>query len=125
MGYNTAFDFRFLRHECNTLLTRELTNDYVDVLRFARFLHPEMEHHRLADMAAHFSIVNEHEHRAFSDCLTTDLCYRELRREALERYGSEKEFMKALAVSLRGGCFRRPAARSQLRMNAAVSACGA
>ena len=98
MGYNTAFDFRFFRHE---------------------------EHHRLADMAAHFSIVNEHEHRAFSDCLTTDLCYRELRREALERYGSEKEFMKALAVSLRGGCFRRPAARSQLRMNAAVSACGA
>lgn len=125
MGYNTSFDFRFLRHECNALLMRELTNDYADVLRFARFLHPEMEHHRLADMAEHFSIVNEHAHRAFSDCLTTDLCYRELRREALERYGSEAEFMKALAGSLRSGSGRRFQPRAAQIMNAAVSACGA
>ena len=36
---------------------------------------PELAHHRLVDLAAHYSISTEGAHRALADCIMNQKCY--------------------------------------------------
>ncbi|MBO5449762.1 MAG: 3'-5' exoribonuclease [Ruminococcus sp.] len=50
VGYNVSFDINFI---CEALLAASeasLSNSYVDTLRIAKKLYPEMSHHRLEDV---------------------------------------------------------------------------
>lgn len=83
MGYNVTFDVNFLYDAYITHLGKPLRNDHVDCMRIARRLHPEMEHHRLCDVAAKLNVVNDKAHRAMSDAEATQTCYLLLKNEAL------------------------------------------
>ena len=93
MGYNVNFDVNFL-YDCSmSCLQEPLGNDYVDVMRMARKLCPELEHHRLGDMTRYFGITNIRAHRALGDCLATYECYRKLRELVHQEYRTEEEFI--------------------------------
>ncbi len=94
IGYNVSFDVNFLYDAYEEHLHKALTNDFIDCLRMARRLHPEMDHHRLCDITEKLGVVNERAHRAMSDVEATQKCYLLLAQEALDKYGSEEDFAK-------------------------------
>lgn len=95
VGHYVGFDINFLYDSFDRYLDRPFSNDYIDTLRVARKLHPEMPRHRLADLVDHFGVTHNDAHRAMSDVEATTECFARLKDEALERYGSEEEFQKA------------------------------
>lgn len=92
VGYNVNFDVNFLYDAFMDDFGQPLKNDYIDALRMARKLHPELAHHRLQDMCDLFDINPSGAHRSIRDCEMTQLCFARLKAEALDRYGSEKDF---------------------------------
>ena len=95
VGHCVSFDINFLYDSFDRYLGRPFSNDYIDTLRIVRKLHPEMSHHRLADLVELFDVVHNDAHRAMGDVEATAECFARLKTEALERYGSEGEFQKA------------------------------
>lgn len=95
VGHYVGFDINFLYDSFDRYLDRPFSNDYIDSLRIARKLHPEMSHHRLEDLVDLFSITHNDAHRAMGDVEATAECFARLKDEALERYGSEGEFQIA------------------------------
>ncbi len=95
VGHYVGFDINFLCDSFDRYLDRPFSNDYIDTLRVARKLHPEMPHHRLADLVDLFGIPHNDAHRAMGDVEATAECFARLKDEAFERYSSEEEFQKA------------------------------
>lgn len=83
IGHNINFDVHFLAHALKLYMSKDFTNQYVDTMRIARKLFPSFEHHRLSDIAAHYSISYEGAHRSKVDCDITNACYRCMRDEIL------------------------------------------
>lgn len=75
MGHNVNFDINFLYDNLLTKLGIPLTNDYVDTLRLAKRILPNMKHHKLDDLTAYYHIRQRNEHRALNDCMLTVECY--------------------------------------------------
>jgi len=99
VGYNVNFDVNFLYDAFEQYLHKTLNNDFIDVMRIARRLHPELAHHRLTDMVDFFGVTNENAHRALSDCYATETCYERLKFEAENKYGSLSDFCNAFLRS--------------------------
>lgn len=98
VGHCVSFDINFLYDSIDRYLDRPFSSDYIDTLRIARKLHPEMSHHRLADLVELFDVTHNDAHRAMGDVEATAECFARLKAEALERHGSEEEFRKAFRV---------------------------
>lgn len=73
IGYNVNFDINFL-YDAASKFELVLRNNYVDILRMARKLYPDMEHHRLKDMIKKFHININSEHRAMDDVIAEVEC---------------------------------------------------
>lgn len=93
IGYNVSFDVNFIYAACSNLLKSSFTTDFIDTMRMARKLHPEMAHHRLQDMVNLFGISHKSAHRTIPDCEATHQCYLRLKDEALTTYGTEENFV--------------------------------
>lgn len=92
MGHNVNFDINFLYDNIEGCLDDSLCNDYVDTLRLARKILPELEHHRLCDISSALDVKVETAHRALSDCYTTLSCYKRLREAVKNNYNNEDDF---------------------------------
>ena len=69
VGHNIArFDMNFLYRDVEKYFERSLPNDYIDTLQMARRELPNLEHHRLTDLAEYYGISAEGAHRAVNDC---------------------------------------------------------
>lgn len=101
VGHNVNFDINFLYDNAGIYLKRTVTNDFVDTLRLARRLLPELEHHRLSDIAQHFGVPQPISHRSMADCETTLACFDSLTAKAIEAYGSFDEFADAIKKASR------------------------
>jgi len=95
VGHYVGFDINFIYDSFDRYLDRPFSNDYIDTLRLSRKLHPEMSHHRLADLVELFDVAHNDAHRAMGDVEATAECFARLKAEALEHHGSEEEFQKA------------------------------
>lgn len=104
IGYNVGFDVNFIYDNYMEHINRPLTNDYVDVMRMARKIYPDLPHHRLKDMINVFNLSNKHEHRTFSDCEATEQCYERLQEEAIKQFGTLDDFVHAFIHSGSGPC---------------------
>ncbi len=98
VGHYVGFDINFLYDSFDRYLERPFSNDYIDTLRIARKLRPEMPHHRLADLVELFDVTHNDAHRAMGDVEATAECFARLKDEASEHHGSEEEFRKAFRV---------------------------
>ncbi|MBE6719283.1 MAG: 3'-5' exonuclease [Ruminococcaceae bacterium] len=93
VGYNVNFDVNFLYDAIYEHLGEYMTNDYIDILRMAKKLYPDMPHHRLGDMTAKFGIINKSAHRALSDVEATYGCFKEFKTEAEIQHGDLNAFI--------------------------------
>jgi DNA polymerase III subunit epsilon len=95
VGHNIfPFDANFLCRSCFHL-EKKINNNYVDTLRLARRLLPELKHHRLIDLANNFEIEYQNMHRAEKDCQITKICFDKLKQMAITKCGSISEFIKS------------------------------
>lgn len=72
VGHNVNFDINFLYDYCTSILSKPLSNDFVDTMRIARLLHKENKHNRLSDLAKQYNLSYEGAHRAGFDCALTN-----------------------------------------------------
>lgn len=78
LGYNVNFDVNAIYDNSLRYLGRPLTNDFVDVLLFARRALPQLVDRKQTTVARHFGISVEGAHRAYADCIICNECYKRL-----------------------------------------------
>lgn len=94
IGHNVNFDINFLYDKNMEYLQKPLTNNFIDTLRIARKILPELKHHRLDDLTKYFNKEMRSEHRALNDCTLTNNIYNELVALALDKYETIENFKK-------------------------------
>lgn len=83
VGHNVNFDINFLYDNFMDTLQKPLQNDFVDTMRIARIVMPDLPHHRLKDLCKAFSIDTSL-HRAANDCMATQEILANLQKLAVE-----------------------------------------
>ena len=78
MGHNVKFDIRFLNFYMQKVLNVPFDNDYIDTLRIARKMLPELKSHKLGILAEYYKIDKKGMHRALKDCEVTKYCYNQM-----------------------------------------------
>jgi len=94
VGHNVNFDVNFLYDNFYFILGETLSNHFVDTLRIARKLLPELRHHRLDDLTSFFGIELRDKHRALNDCLLTNKVYLKMCDMVYDRYRMWDKFQK-------------------------------
>lgn len=92
IGHNVNFDINFLYDAFLDNMEYEFNNDYIDTLRIARKILPNLEHHRLDDLIANYSIPERGLHRASKDCEKTYEVYNYLKNDVLSKFGDTESF---------------------------------
>ena len=94
VGHNIArFDMNFLYRDVEKYFERSLPNDYIDTLQMARRELPNLEHHRLTDLAEYYGISAEGAHRALNDC--------RMNQQVFEKMGNRAKIKKITEESIR------------------------
>lgn len=91
IGHNIHFDINFIYDAVEKECGAHLTNDFIDTLRIARKLFPDLAHHRLSDVATVCNVDQPNAHRAEADCIVTAQCF-ECMKEKILATQSETEF---------------------------------
>lgn len=102
IGHNINFDINFLYDNFEYYLSEKFDNDFVDTMRFSRFLHPEDSHHRLEDLSKRYNIDYSDAHRSLNDCYITHACYEHLQQEMIQAFGSIDNFLDSWKKHKRG-----------------------
>ena len=72
VGYNVHFDINFIYDVLQDTHGLDFTNSFVDVMRFAKKLLPDLKNHKLETVADHYK-VSSPAHRSYADCETATL----------------------------------------------------
>ncbi len=96
IGHNVNFDINFLYDNNMEYLQKPLTNNFIDTLRIARRILPELKHHRLDDLIEYFNKQKRNEHRALNDCILTNEVYTELISLAVDKFETVENFKNQL-----------------------------
>lgn len=79
VGHNIqSFDLNFIYDAAMSLFGVVVDNDFIDTLYMSRSCLPQLQHHKLVDVAEYFQISNEGAHRALNDCIMNQKCFEEL-----------------------------------------------
>lgn len=81
VGYNVNFDINFLYDNLLKYCDEKLSNNFVDVMRIAKRVLPDLSHHRQKDIAEYYGISIDGAHRAEADCLMCNECFENLKNE--------------------------------------------
>ncbi len=88
-----TFDMKFLYRFADEYWGKIIGNDYVDTLQIARAYLPQLDHHRLTDLAEYYGISPEGAHRALNDCRMNQLVFEQLGKE-MENPSEEAKAVK-------------------------------
>lgn len=92
VGHNiVSFDSNFL-FDNFLKLNRLLPNSLIDTLRLSRWVLPNLDHHRLEDLAKYYKLPAETSHRGLADCRTTYEVLEHLKNTCIKKYGSLNSF---------------------------------
>lgn len=82
LGHNIAsYDTTILCEYADVFLHRSFENDMIDTLNIAQYhCGLDLPNYKLSTLAEYYEIVNEHAHRALSDCYTNLEVYKKLKR---------------------------------------------
>ncbi|MBR1654365.1 MAG: exonuclease [Clostridia bacterium] len=92
IGHNVNFDINFIYDNNMEFLQKPFSNSFIDTLRIARKILPELKHHRLDDLIKYFNEEVRNEHRALNDCILTNEIYKDLISIAIDKFGTFEEF---------------------------------
>lgn len=71
VAHNANFDVNFIYDSLERYEFPPLKNNYVDTLRLAKYVLPDMNNYKLASLAKYYKIPQPVAHRALADCETT------------------------------------------------------
>lgn len=111
IGHNVNFDVNFLYDWFEIILHEPFTNDFIDTMRLSRKVLPELQHHRLADIASALEVSPNTFHRALNDCHTTFDCFRALYARVCAS-GSVDEFINSFKQNYKKYDLRQIAAEN-------------
>lgn len=74
VGHNVNFDVRFIYDYSRLLGLDVFSNDYVDTVRIARRVFPDLPNHKLETVCNRCGVPNEGAHRATTDCERVHTC---------------------------------------------------
>lgn len=74
VGHNVNFDINFIYDNAEYLGLEPFSNDFIDTMRISRRLYKDMENHKLSTLIAYLGVGDIVEHRALSDCISTQQC---------------------------------------------------
>ena len=94
VGHCTHFDIKFLYNQYLRRLHKPLLNNYIDNMRIARKVFPDLAHHRLIDVVNILNITGSSFHRALSDCEYTYQCHEMMKTIINKRMGGSENFIK-------------------------------
>ena len=95
IGHNiVSFDANFLYDAFSKHLDTVFSNDLVDTMRLSRWIVPELDHHRLIDLAQFFSLETSGMHRGLKDCEVTLQCFYGLKDITVNNFGSIDSFVQ-------------------------------
>ncbi len=100
IGHNVNFDINFIYDNLLCHKFSQLINNYVDTLRLARRILPELKHHRLKDLADYYKVDTDGNHRSMKDVEITKCIYDKLKNDVEEKYGTITDFIDS--------CKRKP-----------------
>lgn len=95
IGHNVNFDINFIYDNLYRNKYNVITNNFIDTMRIARKLLPDLSHHRLIDLTDFFEIDIANNHRSLKDCEITMKAYENLKKLALEKYYNIEKFKDA------------------------------
>ncbi|MBR1816729.1 MAG: topoisomerase DNA-binding C4 zinc finger domain-containing protein [Lachnospiraceae bacterium] len=82
VGHNIhSFDMNFIYRDSRDMLGEIPDNDYIDTLHISRSVLPDMAHHRMTDLAAHYGVSTAGAHRALADCHMTQKVFEGLHND--------------------------------------------
>lgn len=97
VGHNIhTFDMKFIKRDAETYWGDTIGNDYIDTLQRARQFLPQLDHHKLVDLADYYGISADGAHRALNDC--------RMNQQVFECLGKEMEKAKANGVKICPKC---------------------
>ena len=102
VGHNINFDINFVYDWALVLGLSPLTNNFVDTMRIGRRVLPELEHHRLIDLAEYFDIDTSGNHRALKDVYITNEVYGNLLQLIIEKYENVEKFKNEIKKYSKG-----------------------
>ena len=91
VGYNVNFDINFIYDVLQETYGVGFTNDFIDVMRLAKILLPDLKNHKLVTVADHYKAVSP-AHRSYADCETCNAVYRDLLSDISAQYGDFEAF---------------------------------
>ena len=93
IGHNVNFDINFIYDNLLRYKFSPLINNYVDTLRLARRILPDLKHHRLKDLADYYNVDTDGNHRSMKDVEITKCIYDKLKIDTEEKYGTITDFI--------------------------------
>ena len=75
MGHNVNFDIGFIDNKLKKHFNTNFDNDYIDTLKIARKMLPNLKSKKLGMIAQHFNFNTDGMHRGLKDCIVTKMCY--------------------------------------------------
>lgn len=92
LGHNVNFDIGFIDRNLQKHHDIPFSNDYIDSLRIARILLPQLKDKKLGTIARHFGLNTDGMHRGLKDCMVTNLCFCKFKEIVIEKYGTVEKF---------------------------------
>lgn len=92
IGHNVNFDVNFLYDSVKQYYNLDFSNNFIDTMRIARKLLPELKHHRLIDLIKHYGISSTSSHRAMPDVENTYTLFQKLKSGVMDKYETVQEF---------------------------------
>lgn len=83
VAHNANFDINFIYDKAYNYLDLYFDNDFIDTLRLARRLFPDLKNHKLATLCKEFNLCSP-DHRSISDCYTTLEFYNLCKNKCIE-----------------------------------------
>lgn len=74
VGHNVNFDINFIYDNAEYLGLPPFSNDFIDTMRISRRLYKDMKNHKLSTLISYLGVGDVIEHRALSDCISTQQC---------------------------------------------------
>lgn len=85
VGHNANFDVNFLYDSMQRCGMKPLENNFVDTMRLAKCIRPDLNNYKLATLAKTYRIAQPKAHRALADCETTMAVLQKLDEDARQQ----------------------------------------
>lgn len=99
VAHNANFDVDFIYESLQRCGLPPLENNFIDTLRIARYVEPDMDDYKLSTLAKEYKIPQSTAHRALADCETTMAVLQHLDESAKKQGIDFKQIQKRASFS--------------------------